>query len=137
MVTLTATVDQVMVHHQAMDTHQAAMGSTVDLHMDMARDLMGMEETRMVVDQAMATGKVMDTVVQVQVMATGKLKEDTVDQDIMEGIKIGMEDIVIWKRRKPRRMIQKIERKPLNLPEAWKQVRRKMKLLKLKALRSR
>ncbi len=136
MVTLTA-VDQAMVHHQAMDTHQAA-GSIVDLRMDMARDLMGMEEARMVVDQAMATGTVKHTVVQVQVMATGKLKEDTVDQDIVEDTRIDMEDIVIWKRRKPRRMIQKTERKPLNLLEAWRrQVRREMSLMKLEALRSR
>lgn len=143
MVTRTA-VDQAMVHHQAiMDTHQTAMG-TVDHRMDMARDLMGMEETRMVVDQAMATGnKAMDTVVQVQVMPTDKLlKEDTVDQDIiMEGIRIGMEDIVIWKKKKkPRRMVQKTDRMPLlKVLEAWRRQmrRREMSLLKLKVLRSR
>jgi len=130
MVTLTA-VDQATDHHQAMGK------------VDMARlqDLIRMEETHMAVVQAMATGKVKDTADQVQVTVTGKLKEDTVDQDIMEGmegIKIGMEDIVIWKRRKTRRMIQKTERKkPLELLEAWKQVTRKMQVLKLKALRSK
>ena len=129
-VALTA-VDQATDHHQAMDIHQV-MGK-VDLRMDMAR-MQGMEGTRMAVDQATATGKV-KVKVKVKDQAMGKvkgtvvqatamdkqLKEDTVDQIIiMEGIKIAMEGIVIWRWwRKTRRMIQKNERKKLlKLPEA-------------------
>jgi len=65
-------------------------------------------------DQAM--GKLKDTADQ----ATDKLK-DTADQatgkpndtvEVMEDIKIGMEGVVVW-RRKPRRVLQKTKRKPL------------------------
>ena len=103
-------LDLLMVTHTAVAVdqatdHQQAMGK-LDLQQDRPPN-----QTRMAVDQA--TGKLRD-------QAMGKLK-DTADQatgkpndtvEVMEDIKIGMEGVVVW-RRKPRRVLQKTKRKPL------------------------
>jgi len=117
-------LDLLMVTHTAVAVdqatdHQQAMGK-LDLHQDLM--YRPPNQTRIAVDQAtgklrdQAMGKLKDTADQ----ATDKLK-DTVDQatgkpndtvEVMEGIKIGMEGVVVW-RRKPRRVLQKTKRKPL------------------------
>ena len=114
-------LDLLMVTHTAVAVdqatdHQQAMGK-LDLQQDRPPN-----QTRMAVDQAtgklrdQAMGKLKDTADQ----ATDKLK-DTADQatgkpndtvEVMEDIKIGMEGVVVW-RRKPRRVLQKTKRKPL------------------------
>jgi len=125
-------LDLLMVTHTAVAVdqatdHQQAMGK-----LDLQQDLMDRppNKTRMAVDQA--TGKLRDQATgKLRDQATGKLKDtadqatdklkDTVDQatgkpndtvEVMEGIKIGMEGVVVW-RRKPRRVLQKTKRKPL------------------------
>jgi len=106
-------LDLLMVTHTAVAVdqatdHQQAMGK-----LDLQQDLMDRPPNQacMAVDQA--TGKLRD-------QAMGKLK-DTADQatgkpndtvEVMEDIKIGMEGVVVW-RRKPRRVLQKTKRKPL------------------------
>ena len=117
-------LDLLMVTHTAVAVdqatdHQQAMGK-----LDLQQDLMDRPPNQacMAVDQAtgklrdQAMGKLKDTADQ----ATDKLK-DTADQatgkpndtvEVMEDIKIGMEGVVVW-RRKPRRVLQKTKRKPL------------------------
>ena len=125
-------LDLLMVTHTAVAVdqatdHQQAMGK-----LDLQQDLMDRppNQSRMAVDQA--TGKLRDQATgKLRDQAMGKLKDtadqatdklkDTTDQatgkpndtvEVMEDIKIGMEGVVVW-RRKPRRVLQKTKRKPL------------------------
>jgi len=133
-------LDLLMVTHTAVAVdqatdHQQAMGK-----LDLQQDLMDRppNQSRMAVDQAtgklrdQATGKLRDQATgKLRDQAMGKLKDtadqatdklkDTADQatgkpndtvEVMEDIKIGMEGVVVW-RRKPRRVLQKTKRKPL------------------------
>jgi len=130
-------LDLLMVTHTAVAVdqatdHQQAMGK-----LDLQQDLMDRPPNQacMAVDQAtgklrdQATGKLRDQATgKLRDQATGKLRDqamgklkDTADQatgkpndtvEVMEDIKIGMEGVVVW-RRKPRRVLQKTKRKPL------------------------
>lgn len=113
-------VDQAMETHTAVDqatqTHTAVGQATdnMDLRMPHTQDLSmdrPITETHTEVDQA-----------------TNKISKDTIKG--MEETKKGMEGTVSW-RMKLRRVLLKTKRKLLNPPEVWRQVKRKMRLLKV------